>query len=55
MRNFQDTFETCKYSFINVSSICMTLKLETFEIQFGVVVCNWSKYFGSFDLKRKSS
>ena len=28
MRDFQDTFETCKRSFINVFSICMTVPLS---------------------------
>ena len=27
MRNFQDTFETCKRSFISTFSICMTVPL----------------------------
>ena len=28
MRNFQDTFETCKQSFISVFSVCMTIPLS---------------------------
>ena len=30
MRNFQDTFETRKRSFINVFSICMTVPLKAY-------------------------
>ena len=28
MRNFQDTFETCKRSFISVFPICMTVRFN---------------------------
>ena len=30
MRNFQDTFETCKRSFISAFSICMTVPSNQF-------------------------
>ena len=30
MRNFQDTFETCRRSFISNLSICMTVPLRMF-------------------------
>ena len=31
MRNFQDTFETCKRSFITAFSICMTIASQVFK------------------------
>ena len=34
MRNFQDTFETRKRSFISGFSICMTVRLGNFQIIF---------------------
>ena len=30
MQNFQDTFETCKGSFISAFSICMTVLLSNY-------------------------
>ena len=39
MRNFQDTFETCKRSFIIAFSICMTVPLTNliFRLRFVTV------------------
>ena len=34
MRNFQDSFETHKRSFINAFSICMTVTLNLFKNQY---------------------
>ena len=50
MRNFQDTFETRKQSFINVFSICMTVPIILFFREYKV------DYFATrsqnkFDLK----
>ena len=33
MQNFQDTFETCKQSFISASSIYMTVTLKDVALQ----------------------
>ena len=34
MRNFQDTFETRKRSFINAFSICITVPIDVYPVSF---------------------
>ena len=41
MRNFQDTFETCKQSRNNVLSICMTVPLKRSAATISPVPFRW--------------
>ena len=47
MRNFQNTFETRKRSFINVFSICMTVPLSIIRLQKVIVFPRKKKSFES--------
>ena len=44
MRNFQDTFETRKQSFISIFSICVTVPLILIFVKFLLAGTNLVKY-----------
>ena len=58
MRNFQDTFETRKRSFISAFSICMTVPLnvslgnEFDKKSSNSLLLYFSKYFSKYSIKR---